>query len=394
VNDNRAPLLRDIPRLQPGGGTDFYDALESARRQLAAARLGTKHIMLLTDGDTNRPAAAHEALIAALAADGISVTTIRIGDDTINLNLLRELAARTGGQFHHVENARQLPELLLRDTSRAVGRLPRGPERFAARLEGSSQPLQGIAEGALPELEGYAYTRLRPGADLLAYVPEGKQKHPLLAAWQYGLGRVAVFTASPGRDAAAWTAWDGFDKFWSQLVRWTAADHAAGDVAFEVQRNEERTVLTVTAFDDVTDAGAVLARLFTPDQALDLTLMPTGPRQFRAILPPLPAGQYPITLTRRRGGRAVTQPMQFLTVPAPGDQAQDEFEATGPNRPLLAALTSATGGAVDARPDTVTARQPGTRRLFHPLDWLFLPAAMLLFLADVARYRMGRERGA
>ena len=227
VKDNRTPLLRDIPRLQPGGGTDFYDALQSARRQLAAARLATKHIMLLTDGDTNRNAAEHQALIAALAADGISVTAIRIGDDTINLNLLRELASRTGGQFHHVENARRLPELLLRDTSRAVSRLPRGPDRIAARIEGHSQPLQGFVEGALPDLEGYAYTRLRPGADLLAYVPEGKRKHPLLAAWQYGLGRVAVFTASPGRDAAAWKSWHGFDKFWSQLVRWTAADHAA-----------------------------------------------------------------------------------------------------------------------------------------------------------------------
>ena len=392
VKDNRGPLLRDIPRLQPGGGTDFYEALERARRQLAAARLATKHIMLLTDGDTNRNAAEHQALIAGLAADSISVTTIRIGDDTINLNLLRELAVRTGGQFHHVENARRLPELLLRDTSDAVSRLPRGPDRIAVRIEGSSQPLQGFAESALPELAGYAYTRLRPGADLLAYVPEGKRKHPLLAAWQYGLGRVAVFTASPSGDAATWKSWNGFDKFWSQLVRWTAADHAAGDVALEVQREAGRTLLSLTAFDDVTDVGAVLARIFTPDQALDLPLMPIGPRQFRAILPPLPAGQYPITLTRRRGGRAVTQRTQFLTVPAPGDQAQDEFEASGPNRPVLAALAAATGGAVDAPPHAVTARQPGTRRLFHPLDWLFLPAAMLLFLTDVALYRLARER--
>ena len=150
----------------------------------------------------------------------------------------------------------------------------------------------------------------------------------------------------------------------------------------------------MTAFDDIADAGTVLARIFTPDQALDLTLMPTGPRQFSTILPPLPAGQYPITLTRRRGGRAVTQQTQFLTVPAAADQAQNEFEATGPNRPLLAALASATGGTVDAHPNAVTARQPGTRRLFHPLDWLFLPAAMLLFLADVALYRLARERWA
>ena len=54
VRRNRSVLRRDIPRLQPGGGTDFYEALRSARRQLKASRAATKHVILLTDGDTNR----------------------------------------------------------------------------------------------------------------------------------------------------------------------------------------------------------------------------------------------------------------------------------------------------------------------------------------------------
>ncbi len=67
----------------------------------------------------------------------------------------------------------------------------------------------------------------------------------------------------------------------------------------------------------------------------------------------------------------------------------EEFEADQPNLALLNELTSGTGGAVDAPIRTVVGRKPGTRRLDHPLDWLLIPAAMVLFLADVGLRRLG-----
>ena len=43
--------------------------------------------------------------------------------------------------------------------------------------------------------------------------------------------------------------------------------------------------------------------------------------------------------------------------------------------------------------DFLTAKgKPGTRRVDHPLDWLFIPAAMLLFLTDVGLRRLAPAR--
>jgi len=89
-------LETDLPRLVESGGTDFFDALTDARNRLVKALPSRKHIVLLTDGDTNRAAADHDPLIADLARAGISVTTIRIGDDDVNLRLLRDISRRTG----------------------------------------------------------------------------------------------------------------------------------------------------------------------------------------------------------------------------------------------------------------------------------------------------------
>jgi Ca-activated chloride channel family protein len=388
LKENRVTLEEDIPRLQPGGGTDFYDALESARAELASSRINTKHIMLLTDGDTNRGAADHYPLIAALAQAEISVTTIRIGDDTVNLTLLHDISSRTGGQFYHVENVEQLPELLLKDTSQALAQAPRRDERFAPRVAGVSQALRGIKPNELPDLSGYAYARAKPGADVLLHVLARDKKDPLLAAWQDGLGRVVAFTASLDDDAETWVGWDGFGKFWSQVVHWAVREQTPWDYALDVHRREGHTTLTVRAFDDA-DEGVLMARLFTtPERAVDVTLVPHAPREFTAALPALPGGRYPLAITKRSGNRDVTQRTELVTVPDRDEEPQEEFEADQPNRALLNALTASTGGAVDAPVRTVVGRQPGTRRVDHPLDWLLIPAAMLLFLTDVGLRRL------
>jgi secreted protein with Ig-like and vWFA domain len=79
VAEARDALGAQIRRLQPGGGTDFLDALDAARRNLLAVPSHVRHVILLTDGDSNRRAADHYALIDDLARTDISVTTLRIG---------------------------------------------------------------------------------------------------------------------------------------------------------------------------------------------------------------------------------------------------------------------------------------------------------------------------
>jgi Ca-activated chloride channel family protein len=392
LKENRAVLVEDIPRLQPGGGTDFYDALESARAQLVDSRVGTKHAILLTDGDTNRGAGDHYPLIAALAKADISVTTIRIGDDTVNLTLLNDISSRTGGQFHHVENVENLPELLLKDTTQALAQAPRRDETYAPRIGGVSQALRGIKANELPDLNGYAYSRPKPGADVMLYVLARDKKDPILAAWQYGLGRVVTFTASLDDDAETWVGWDGFGKLWSQVVHWAVREQTPWDYALAVRRVDGHATLTLHSFDDEDD-GVLMARVFPGiDQPFDVPFVPQAPREFVAHIPVLPGGRYPLTITKRAGNREVGQRTELITMPDSDEEPQEEFEADQPNLPLLNQLATATGGAVDAPIRTIVGRKPGTRRSDHPLDWLFIPLAMLLFLADVGFRRLGTSR--
>ena len=386
LSQNRATLEQLLPRLVENGGTDFFDALATAHTQLATARVRQRHIILLTDGDTNRAAPEdYQTLIGEIAADHIGVTTIRIGDNTVNLALLQEISRRTGGEFHYVENARALPDLLLREATRALAPAAGASESYFPRINDASQLLQGLDEPKLPPLSGYAFARTRPGAEVLLTVPRLERHDPLLAVWQFGLGRVAAFTASPRDDAETWVGWPAFSKFWSQLGHWTARQHADDEVAIDAHRSAGVTELEVRAFGPSADAATLTARLQLADDTVrEVPLVPSQPRRFTARLLDLPPGRYPLTLVKRTASGAVSQRTQLVSVPAGDDAADAEFRRTEPDLALLGRLTSATGGQLNAEPDGLLAREPGTRRAEYPLAPWLVPLAMLLFLADTA----------
>ena len=52
-------------------------------------------------------------------------------------------------------------------------------------------------------------------------------------------------------------------------------------------------------------------------------------------------------------------------------------------------LCQATGGQLDPPARSLVQREPGSERVAYPLDWLFLPLAMLLVLADTAIRKLG-----
>src|SRR5438034_814267 len=173
--EGRAALTAKIRQLRYGGGTDFKEALDRARRSLVAAGRRVRHVVLLTDGDTNRSAPDHDDLIADLARDDVTVTTIRIGDDTVNLDLLNNISRSTGGAFHHVEDVQALPQLMISDTQHlmdAAANHREAPPRLAA----GGAILAGIAEDELPRVSRWAITRPKRGAEVRLWVEAGERQ--------------------------------------------------------------------------------------------------------------------------------------------------------------------------------------------------------------------------
>jgi uncharacterized membrane protein len=370
-----ASLTTRIGTLHYGGGTDFKDALMLAHDRLVAIDRRVRHVILLTDGDTNRRVDDHYQVIDRLARAGITVTAIRIGADTVNLELLGIISEATGGEFHHVPNVEALPQLMIHD-ARIVMEHAARRARLPVRLRDGGPILAGISARELPEVTRWARTRARPGAEVRLEIESQHGAQPLLVTWQYELGRVAVLPVDFQAGAARWPGWSGFGTLWAQLAQWASAPGLPDDVALRARQGDGGVVLEVETVEGDPSPVSV-----TFDDGIAVRLRPTAPRRFAATVSDLDAGLHHVTLQAGRLRRDVD-----LMVPARGASPR-EHRPGPPNVDLLRALADATGGAMDAPPERLLAARPGSEREHVPLDgWLVL-VAIGAVLGDVALRR-------
>jgi hypothetical protein len=288
------------------------------------------------------------------------------------------------------DQAANLPQIFTQETA-AIQRTYLVEERFFPVQVASSPILAGILE--TPALYGYVATS--PKATALVAL-ETAQSDPLLAQWQYGLGRSLAWTSdATGRWAQEWVRWGGFATFWNQAVRWTFGGRAAGGLAATVRLDGEAARLTVDAQDE---SGA-----FRNDLALTANVVgPTGETQTLDLRPTAP-GRYEATFAPANEGA------YFLGVGDTGGEARatagwvlgysPEYADLTGNPALLASLAAQTGGRAL---DTAEGSGPGPAAVFaHDLaaapaaqpiwPWLTLAAALLLPL-DVAARRLALTR--
>jgi Mg-chelatase subunit ChlD len=367
-----------IDALQQGGGTDFLEALADAGRTLIDAAPRVKHVLLLTDGDSNRRRADHLPVLAELAAAGVTVTTIRIGDDVVNLDLLATVARTTGGEFHHARDMETLPQLMIRDTQRQID-ASSGRADARARLAAGGPMLAGLDEDRLPPVARWAVTRARPDADVRLVVDAGRRRDPLLVTWQYELGRVAVLPVDFDAGASAWAVWPGFGALWTQLVDWAAPPARPADRRLVATRRSGGVLVTLDVARD--EPGPFALRL--PDG--EVALAASGRRHFAAVVPGLAAGVVPVALVTPDGHAQPT------TLAVPADEGSGrEGRAVGPDGALLERIAAATGGRVDPEPADVVAARGGTASEARSLLRLLVPLALVAILGDVGLRRRGR----
>lgn len=392
LSQNRSELNEKISRLQYGGGTDFFRALEIAADQLSQTRRAIRHLILLTDGDTNRSPTDHFPLISLIAQRQISISTIRIGADTVNLRLLSYMSEKTKGRFHHVQDVERLPQLMVKDTKRVLGEDDAEEEEDKDDDEPKDiRPLVGVRGQILsgldnfPDLDEYMLTNPKKGANVQLYTNVKKEDDPILATWQYGLGKVVAVTFDPsGSGSGDWIRWPGFSKFWSQAVRWAMRDETAWEYRISMPQRRNRTVLRVESYDSDQD-GILQARLPRGSSSDTITLMPVAPRVYEAALSHTHQGSFPVTIVKRKGGKVVNQKTQTVMSSRVIDASLDEYRQQHPNRALLRELAESTGGQLDPEPaELVAQKEEGTRKLLHPMGDIMAMAAVFLLLGDIS----------
>jgi Mg-chelatase subunit ChlD/uncharacterized membrane protein len=382
VGENRNDLIKRIERLEPGGGTDFKESLEIAEREILASGIPVRQVLLLTDGDTNRQYHDHDQLMADYGKQRIPVSTIRIGPDLENLRLLQDFAKVTGGTFYRVEDIRKLPLLLVRLTHQAIS----DRRRRETHLEyaGESSILAGISPREIPPIGLLATTVPKDGAAVPLRIRHADSSSPLLAAWQYGLGRSAIFAADTDSTASlSWVRWNRYAEFWSQLTSWVMRQGDSGLFSLRIV-NAPGGVLRLEAEKaDSQPVNNLVCRITGAGGALDVPMTEAGRAIYTGESAPLRRGKYNVTLMTKDGDTERVLVRREVAVPGSASPDEAELRLRPSNVGLLQRLAQATGGAVNATPAEVLRHRGALVTVYRSADPYLLPLVIALILGEV-----------
>jgi uncharacterized membrane protein len=415
VNDRLAALRSD-------GGTDMHNAMIEARRVMIEKEAAIKHVIVLSDGLTDK--ADFQSLVQDLARANVTVSTVAVGSDS-DARMLGEIARLGKGRSYVTLDPRTVPQIFTTETL-LVSRDLLVEKTFSPRVEAQTGAMRGIARGAPPQLRGYVLTYPKQRAELLMRAGED----PLLVSWRHGLGRVAAFTSDlSGRWGREWVRWQGLPQWAGQLARDTMRRVVEARVRAEFHSDGEAVRLVA---DFVAEDGRFLnhltlrANVTAPDRTTrSAALLQSAPGRYEGMFTPAGRGIHFVTLFAedtsgaplRQAAAAKREAKPAGPQTSPGQPAAEpasravltlpyvapypkEYRELKPNLALLARLAEETGGEM-LDPENLPA---ALERLYTPSHdtlagrdtwWPLALAALLLFLADlVVRSWPARPRAA
>lgn len=381
---NVTDLQGDIAGIEPVGQTNIFAGLEQAVDSLEDASATRRHIILLTDGWSS--SGQYDAILARMKAAGITLSTVGAGGGSNPF--LEALATQGGGRFYDAANPASIPDIFLKETQQVSGEQIIEEPFFPIRTS-SSPILRGVADEGFPRLRGYNGTTAKPAAQTVLVT---SRDDPLLAQWQYGLGRSVAWTSdSTGRWARDWLGWDGFSKFFSQLVSWTFPGEETGGIEASFDGSGETTRLHVESVEpdgSPRDFYTTSAVLVGPDlEPRQVSLVQIAPGVYEAPLGSVDPGAYAVRITQARPGSSPLGRTVGLVAPTAA-----EYRSLGTNEPFLAAVRTATGGRVVETPADPWIHDLRQTSRFAELWPLLLLLALLLWPLDIALRRVSVGR--
>lgn len=385
---DKAALGRMIAGMNPGDMGDFSAPMEMAHKALKASTANLKHMVVFSDGDPNAPTPAQ---MQAIVGDRITVSTVMIGGHVMPDRMIW-MADVGNGRFYDVRSPDDLPQIFVKETA-VILKSAILEEPFNPQFVQNSELVRGLGS-SYPTLRGVVITESKPRAEMPLVTEKGD---PLLAHWQFGLGRVVAFTSdAKPKWAADWMGWANFRQFWAQMANWSLRRIESADLTAEVAIDQGRGSLSVEALDkdgNYRNFLTLRAAVVSPKgERKDVYLEQTAPGRYEAKFDTKEVGTYSLNLMEMEDGKVKgTMPMGASVNYSP------EFNSANANLFLLKRLAETGGGGPLLDPVNL-ANNPfnwNRQRTFQPRDlWeLLIKLAILLFVLDVGirRIQIGRD---
>ncbi len=380
VGQNRATIREKIAGIVPSGPTRIYPAVEQAYLALRSTKARAKHVVVLSDGRSLPDD--HESLVRKMSAAHITVSSVAVGP-AADRELLHNIAVWGKGRDYTVQNARDLPEVFVKEAKNAA--TPSFDEKEITPVVKAPAFLGAVDATHAPHLKGNTATVLKDTALEVMATDDGD---PLLAFWPIGLGRTAVFTSDvKDRWAANWIKWRGYGPFFAAVVhaieRQRPNPIELEAIAGPIQQGRREVKVSVEARDAAGFYRDLLRPAVTvtsgPGRSATVSLRQVAPGRYEASV--LADASRMVTVTTADpGGGSISR------IIVPDEAAEYRFRPT--DEALLKSLAAATGGSWKPEASALSAAPTDRHSERRPLWPALTIAALVLWFGDILLRRV------
>ncbi|NMA95994.1 MAG: hypothetical protein GX974_08135 [Clostridiales bacterium] len=235
---------------------------------------------------------------------------------------------------------------------------------------------------SLPNLDGYLTTTAKPRADVAIVSDEDD---PILASWQYGLGKVVAFTSDfEGKWSKDFIGSNEAARLWLNSLSYVLPSSQSEDFIVDTKRDGDKGMI-IAKFKDEGRFMDARATIISPDGSMqEIDLHPVKPGEYKGEFEVESQGIYAINVVDTQISGAIESVDTALAVAySPEYDIRDRQGID-----LLERISYITGGKLVERPEDIFRDEGGRIWKREELDIFILPFILMLFILDIALRRI------
>nr|WP_243414886.1 VWA domain-containing protein [Sporosalibacterium faouarense] len=369
-------IKNSIGTIRAGGGTSIIPALDEAYLALKDVETKLKHIILLTDGHAE--SAGYDQLLENIREDGITISTVAVGDGA-DQYLLENIAEIGKGRYYFVNDYTSIPQIFTKETFLASKSYINN-RTFTPTARYIHEMINPLLNG-IPNLDGYISTSRKDRAETIL---TSDKDEPILAAWQYGLGRSVAWTSDTnGKWTSQYLTTDEGIEFMKNMLEWTLPRTSSDNLIVESNKIGSIQEVIVTNTNEFDEDFITKATIISPDNTKkEVELLPDKPGEYKMQFPLDEKGVYIVKVNQYKDGDIVNTANHGISV----NYSKEYDFSSSVNR--LNSLANRGNGTFISNPEDVFNDNFDDIYGFKNLSRILMIIALLLFIIDIAIRRL------
>ena len=370
---DKSNIEESIVQISEGGGTSILPALKEGYQTLVNSDAQIKHIIILTDGQAEN--SGYAQTINDMNLENITLSTVGVGESA-DYSLLERLAYQAGGRFYKALDGSSIPRIFTKETFLAAREYINNIT-FTPRMS-YHELIDKVYSTGLPELHGYIGTSIKDSATT---VLSSNMNDPILATWQYGLGKTVAWTSDlSGEWSKEYSKWSNNNDFWHDIVQYTIENYSNNQVTVESTNNNGKVEVIVNTTDkDLTDT--VVQAMLPNNKSVRVELEPVRKGVYKGSFEHIGPGPYMIKAIQRLEGKVISTGQDGIIIPY-----SEEYKIATKDK-FMRFINKIQADVIDT-PDQVFANKSINSVSKYDCSHVLLIIAIVMWIIDIAIRRL------